>query len=111
MTNQIDVYDEHVKFFSKFVSRCLNKQHQPQIITVDQSRQVEKDDRYVKIFLERLLECDVITKVGWLGHIEAFALCEEAYKGDLTFEEIKQMLMQAIIKRSSEITGGEVASS
>lgn len=107
---EIDVHEEHVKFFSKFISRCLNKAYQPQIITIDQSRQVEKDDRYVKVFLERLLECDVITKVGWLGHIEAFALREEAYKGDLTFDEIKQMLASAVKKRSSELSGVNDAS-
>lgn len=85
-------HDEHVKFFSKFIFRRLKKSNQPQILTLDQAKQVDKDERYVIIFLTRLLECDVLANAGWLGDIQAFVLKEEAYKGDLTLDEIKHML-------------------
>lgn len=88
--------DEHVRFFSKFIHRRLKNEQQPQIITIDQCKQVEKEDWYVSTFLKRLIECDVIQRAGWLGHIEAFSLKEEAYKGELTLEEIRTMLTSSI---------------
>jgi len=86
-------HDEHVKFFSKFIYRRLKKTQQPQILTIDQAKQVDKDTRYVDLFMNRLVNCDVLARVGWLGDIEAFRLTDEAYKGDLTLDEIKSMLM------------------
>ena len=111
MSLDVDKQEEHVKFFSKFVIRCLKKEQQPQIITVDQSRQVEKDDWYVETFLNRLLEYDVICRAGWLGHIEAFTLTIDAVKGQLQLEELKAMLLSAVKARKEEDAASSNAAS
>jgi len=85
-------HDEHVKFFSKFIFRRLKQANQPQILTIDQAKQVEKDEVLVRKFLNRLVEYDVVHRAGWLGNIEAYAIKEEAYKGELTLDEIKKIL-------------------